>query len=150
TLQLVISESPAPPSRLNASVPRDLETICLNCLQKDPGRRYATAAELVADLGRFLKHEPIRARPPGRAERCLRWVRSRPTAAGLLAASALLVAAAGVGAWLIHQQRAAAHDRQARTDQKVRGDLERARGLVEEGWPAHDLAKLSEARAEGN
>jgi tetratricopeptide (TPR) repeat protein len=150
TLQQVLAEEPVPPSRLNPQVPRDLETICLKCLQKDSGRRYRTAADLAADLERFLRHEPIQARPTGRLERCLRWVRRRPTAAGLLAAVTLLVAAGAVGAWWLHQQQTAARARQAQTDQEVRGVVGRGRGLLEEGWHAADLAKLTEARAEGN
>jgi serine/threonine-protein kinase len=150
TLQQVLAEEPVPPSQINRRVPRDLETICLKCLQKDPGKRYPMAADLAADLERFLKHEPIQARPPGRLERCLRWVRRRPTAAGLAAAVVLLVAAGAVGAWSLHQQRTAAHSRQAQTDQEVRGIMEQARGPLKEGWQAADLAKLTEARAEGN
>jgi serine/threonine protein kinase len=147
TLQVIYQE-PVPPSRLNARVPRDLETICLKCLQKDPGQRYATAAELAADLERFLKREPIQARPPGRLERCLRWVRRRPAAAGLLAAVVLLVATGAVSGWLVYQQRAAAHDRQMQADQEVRAIVERTRGLVDEGWQAADPAKLTGARTE--
>jgi serine/threonine-protein kinase len=150
TLQQVLAEEPVRPSRLNPRVPRDLETICLKCLQKEPGRRYRAAADLAADLERFLKHEPIQARPPGRLERCLRWVRRRPAAAGLLAAVVLLVAAGAVGAWLVYQQRNASHARQIQTDQQVRAVVERARGVLEEGWQAADPAKLTEARAEGN
>jgi serine/threonine-protein kinase len=150
TLHQVITQDPVPPSRLNRQVPRDLETICLKCLQKEAGKRYPTAGELAADLERFLKHEPIQARPPGRLERCLRWVRRRPAAAGLLAAGVLLVAIGAVGAWLLYQQRGAAHARQAQTDQEVRGIVARARGPLEEGWRAADLTKLTEARAEAN
>jgi eukaryotic-like serine/threonine-protein kinase len=150
TVLQVISQEPVPPARLNARVPRDLGTICLKCLEKDPGKRYATAGELAADLERFLKYEPILARPTGRVEQCLRWVRRRPAVAVLLSAVVLFVLAGGVGAWQFYQQRAAAQARQAQTDGQVRGILERARGLLEDGWRAHDLAKLTESRAEGN
>jgi serine/threonine-protein kinase len=150
TLQQVLADEPMPPSRLMPRLPRDLETICLKCLEKDSGKRYPTAAELAADLERFLKHEPIQARPPRRPERCLRWVRRRPLTASLLAAGILLVAAGAVGGWLLHQRRVAADARQTQIDLKVREVVERARGPLEEGWPAADLAKLTEARAEGN
>jgi serine/threonine-protein kinase len=150
TLQQVLTEDPVPPSRLNPAVPRDLETICLTCLRKNPGERYPQAADLAADLERFSKHEPIQARPPAWWERGLRWAQRRPAAAGLLAAVALLVAAGAIGVWSLYQQRSAAAARQAQTDQEVRGILERARGPLEEGWQAVDLAKLTEVRAEAN
>ena len=63
TVLMVLSEEPVPPRRLNASIPRDLETICLKCLEKDPVNRYASMAELGEDLRRFLEGEPIVARP---------------------------------------------------------------------------------------
>jgi serine/threonine-protein kinase len=150
TLQQVLSEDPVPPARLNSRVPRDRETICLKCLRKEPERRYASARELADDLGRFGRGEPVVARPLRAAERLRKWVRRRPAAAGLLAAVALLVAAGAVGAWLLYQQRAAAHARQALTDEKARGILERARDLLAEGWRAADLAKLTQARTEAN
>jgi serine/threonine-protein kinase len=150
TVHQVISQEPVPPSRLNPKVPRDLETICLQCLQKDPGKRYRTAAGFADDLERFLKHEPIRARPVGRLERGLRWVRRRPAAAALLSAVGLFVAAGTVGAWSVYQQRTAAHTRQALADQEVRGILERARGPLEGGWQAVDLARVAEAVSEAD
>jgi serine/threonine protein kinase len=73
TLQQVVSEKPVPPSRLQPNVPRDLETICLKCLQKDPQRRYSSAADLVADLDRWLQGQPIAARPPSLWRRLARF-----------------------------------------------------------------------------
>jgi serine/threonine-protein kinase len=150
TIDHVIHREPTPPGRLNTLLPRDLETICLKCLDKDPGRRYPAAADLAADLGRFLNHEPIRARPVGRVERGLRWARRRPAAAGLLAAVVLLVLVGGISAGLQYRHVAADRDRQARTDQEVHAVLERARGPLEEAWQAQDLAKLAEVAVEGN
>ena len=145
TLQQVLTKDPVPPSRLNSGVPRDLETICLKCLNKEPPRRYASAAALAEDLLRYGRGEPIAARPAGHGERLARWVRRHPAAAGLLAAVVLLVALGGVGAWLL----AAARAHEAQTNWEVRGVLKRARGLLEEGWQAADMEKLKHAAVEG-
>lgn len=93
TERQVLTDEPIPPSRLNPKVPRDLGTICLKCLQKDPSRRYATAADLAADVDRFLSGKPIVARPVGVAERAVKWTRRRPALASLVAT--LLLALAG-------------------------------------------------------
>jgi serine/threonine-protein kinase len=150
TLHLVVNGEPLPLSRRNARVPRDLETICLKCLEKDPGKRYPTAAALATDLERFLKHEPIQARAPRRVERCVRWTRRRPVAAVLLAAVAVLAAAGTVGGWWLYQQQAAVRARQALTDREVRGIVARARVLLEGGWRTQNFGELTEAGAEAN
>ena len=85
-----------PPRRLNASIPRDLETICLKCLEKEPAKRYASAAALADDLRRYLAGEPIVARPVTRFERAVKWARRRPAIAALLGLVAL-VTALGLG-----------------------------------------------------
>src|SRR5690606_19030256 len=84
TLQQVMSAEPVPPRRLQPTVPLDLQTICLKCLEKDPRRRYRTAEALADDLACFRSGEPIAARPVGRVERLVKWVRRRPAVAGLV------------------------------------------------------------------
>jgi serine/threonine-protein kinase len=85
TLKQVIMQEAVPPTRLNNGIPRDLETICLKCLQKEPRERYASAADLRDDVRRFLKNEPLVARPVGLAGRVLRWIRRNPAWTSLLA-----------------------------------------------------------------
>jgi serine/threonine-protein kinase len=101
----VIAEDPIAPSRHNPRIPRDLETICLKCLQKDPARRYASAQDLGDDLHRFLDGKPVLARPIGLPERGLKWARRHPAFAAVVAMGTLFVTtAAGLTAWLNHQE----------------------------------------------
>jgi formylglycine-generating enzyme required for sulfatase activity/tRNA A-37 threonylcarbamoyl transferase component Bud32 len=83
-LRKVLSDEPAPPSRLGSKAPADLETICLKCLRKEPDKRYGSAEELANDLRRFQAGEPIRARPVGAMERTWKWARRRPALAALV------------------------------------------------------------------
>jgi WD40 repeat protein len=102
TLQLVLTQEPTPPSRLRPGVPRDLEVVCLMCLQKEPEKRYGSALALAEDLERWLTGEAIRARAAGRLERTARWVRRHPAGAGLVVVSglaALALVGVGVGQW---------------------------------------------------
>ena len=123
TIHQVIHQDPVPPSRLNPQVPRDLETICLKCLHKEPARRYASAAALADDLRLFGEGRPIQARPVGWAERSWRWGRRNPTGAALLvAALALIALASGGGVWIV-QQRAERRAESARHDAEMRNDV---------------------------
>jgi hypothetical protein len=96
TLEQVRSREPAAPSSLNKQTPRDLETICVKCLRKEPERRYSSAQELADDLERFVRGEPVAARPVGRLERVAKWMRRNPTVAGLSAVAALALVAGTV------------------------------------------------------
>ena len=92
TVMQVLNEDPVPPSHLQSQVPRDLETICLKCLAKEPHKRYPSALALADDLDRYLADRPIQARRTPVLERGLKWVRRRPTMSCLLAVACLIVA----------------------------------------------------------
>jgi serine/threonine-protein kinase len=96
TLEQIRSREPAAPSSLNRQAPRDLETVCLKCLRKQPEHRYSSAQELADDLRRFVRGEPVAARPTGRLERALKWMRRNPTVACLSAVAALALVAGTV------------------------------------------------------
>jgi serine/threonine protein kinase/Flp pilus assembly protein TadD len=99
TIRLLLETEPRQPRLWNAKIDRDLTTICLKCLEKDPQRRYPSALALSEDLDRWLKHEPIRARPTGMFGRGRKWVRRNPTLALLIVSLAGLAAAIGWNVW---------------------------------------------------
>jgi tetratricopeptide (TPR) repeat protein len=106
TILQVMELEPVPPSRLQPKIPRDLETICLKCLRKEPAKRYAGAADLAEDLRRFQAGEPIMARPTSLWERTFKWARRRPAVAALYAVILLgLVGLAGVAFLLAKHNR---------------------------------------------
>ena len=119
TIQQVLTVDPVPPRQLARSLPRELETICLKCLEKNPARRYASAEELAEELRRWQAGEPISARPVGRLEQAVKWARRKPTAAALAAVSvlALLVVLVGGGLFTLFltQQR----DRAVKAEEKA-------------------------------
>jgi serine/threonine protein kinase/tetratricopeptide (TPR) repeat protein len=106
TIKLLLDTEPKQPRLLNPKIDRDLSTICLKCLEKDPKRRYTSALALAEDLGRWLKHEPILARHTGVFARGKKWVWRNPTSALLAASLIALVAAAG---WIISKSELVRH-----------------------------------------
>ncbi|TWT53040.1 Serine/threonine-protein kinase PknB [Rubripirellula amarantea] len=109
SVMMLLREEPVPPSRLRIKIPKDLETICLKCLEKDPSRRYIDARHLADDLAKFQRGEPISARPISLWERLIRWCKRNPTIAvpsGLAACLALALAVGGpLAAGTIYQQK---------------------------------------------
>ena len=99
TIKLLLDTDPRPPRLLNPKIDRDLSTICLKCLEKDPKRRYSSALALAEDLEHWLKHEPILARHSGIFTRGRKWVRRNPTSALLTAALIALAAVIGWNVW---------------------------------------------------
>jgi WD40 repeat protein/tRNA A-37 threonylcarbamoyl transferase component Bud32 len=150
-LHQVLHDEPKPPRGLNDRIPRDLETVCLKAMAREKGRRYATADALADDLRRFLKGEPVRARPAGRLERAARWVRRRPAAAALLAVSALAaLALVGLAVGLAYNARLG---EAYRSETAARAEAERAFAAAEaarkaeaEQRQAADVARKAEER----
>ncbi len=157
TMRSVVSDEPVPPSRLQARVPRDLETVCLKCLEKDPRKRYASAEELADDLRRFLDGQPIRARAVSVWERGVKWARRRPAVAALLAVSVLAAAALLAGEiWHHREMTVAYHEARQRRDEAeaerrqavarlVQLNVVSGMRLVEDGDPLGSLPRFVEA-----
>src|SRR5262249_47002254 len=101
TLEQVLNFEPVAPRLLNPAVPPDLQTVCLKCLEKEPGKRYATALDLSCEFGRFLTDDPIQARPVARAERVWRWCRRKPALATALGAAQVLLLTMLIGGPLL-------------------------------------------------
>jgi WD40 repeat protein/tetratricopeptide (TPR) repeat protein len=151
TLARVLHDPPEPPARLRPDMPRDLQTVCLKCLEKDAARRYPTTAALADDLGRFLAGRPVQARPVPAWERCWRWcARNRPLAAALAVVAALLVAVtlgSMVAAIRLGREadRATAAER-AQAEQLFRSVLNDARSMRRGAQPGRRVDALARIR----
>jgi WD40 repeat protein len=155
-LHQVLHDEPRPPRKLNDRIPRDLETVCLKAMAKEPGRRYPTAGALAEDLRRFLDGRPIVARPVGRLERGWRWAKRNKAVASLLAALAVaLLGILGGGAWFTWRldralgsavDSARQEELARRKEELARKDAEDQRGLAEQ-WLVE--VRRAEAAARG-
>lgn len=137
TLQKIRFDDPLPPRRLQSGIPRDLETICLQCLQKAPERRYASALHLADDLHRFLHFEPIHARPTPVWEHVLKWCRRKPAHAALIGLGSLAAFSAIAAAIIIPQ----------REYRRVAGLRREVVDLMQEGRAALDRDEVEAAQA---
>jgi predicted Ser/Thr protein kinase len=139
TLEKVRSQAVVPVRELRPDCPRDLETICLKCLEKDPSRRYASAADLADDLRRWQAGEPIVARPVGRAERAWKWVKRNPVPTAAAIAATIALALGGVAL----DQRARRATAEAG---KIQSELDAQKELSAEKTRGLRDAELSAAR----
>jgi tetratricopeptide (TPR) repeat protein len=133
TLMRLLNEEPVPPSRLQPRVSRDLETICIKCLQKNTRRRYSSAAELTDDLKRFQAGETILARPVGRLERAWRWGRRNPRVAALSGTVAILLVAVAVTLSVMGLRMAREREAMSETRKQAHERLELAIDAMETG-----------------
>jgi WD40 repeat protein/serine/threonine protein kinase len=162
TILQTLAEAPVSPRRLQPGLPRDLDTICLKCLEKQPEKRYASALALADDLARFLAGQPILARPIGRLEHAWRWCRRNPALATLSAAVTVLLLLLGIGlpvaAWLRHERDLAQHAEKKASDLlselqdaqreiKVRSHLSQARAFRHSGKVGQRFKCLEELAA---
>ena len=152
TLTQVLSQEPLSPRLLNPAVPMDLAAVCAKCLEKEPVRRYPSAQALADDLGRFVRDEPIQARPVSPPQKLWRWCRRKPVLAGALTSALLLLIVVAVGApiaaYRINRERIIVRQSLYAADMRVvqqaieEGDLGRARELLAQHVPRQAEADL--------
>jgi serine/threonine protein kinase len=139
TVVQVLAQDPVAPRELRPDCPRDLETICLKCLEKNPAKRYATAEDLAEDLRRFQAGDTIRARPAGKVERVVKWAKRRPGSAaaivvGVIAALLVLLLSVGFNYRLTQKNSdlKIANERERESTKRARANFEKARQVVKD------------------
>ncbi len=152
TLDQVLHQEPVSPQLINPQIPRDLETICLRCLQKNPDQRFSSAKDLADELKRFLAGEPIHSRPAGPVEKLWRYCRRKPALSGLAAAVALLFLVVAIGspimAWRIRNSERTLAENLYAADMKLvelsvtEGNWGRARALLHAHVPSRGARDL--------
>jgi serine/threonine protein kinase len=130
-LDAVREHNPESPSKGDATIPRDLDVICMKCLEKEPGRRYHSARELADDLDRWLDGRPITARPVGPATRAVMWCRRKPLAAGLAAAFLISAIVGSTGILINWREVRRQRDELAKANVQVRSEWQASRSLNE-------------------
>jgi WD40 repeat protein/serine/threonine protein kinase len=130
-LLLVTRADPVPPAQLQPNCPRDLNTICLKCLEKEPRKRYASAGELADDLQRFLDNEPITARPITAWERAVKWSRRHPTVASLIGVAVVVVL--GLAAFMAHTNQTLREAAERESQRALEAERRQVRLIVTNG-----------------
>ena len=153
TLRQIHEEEPLSPQRLQPSVPRDLETICLACLEKEPSRRYSTAEALADDLERFLAHRPIRVRPPTLVRQVRLWIRRHPARAVI--AAVLMIVGFGLPSillshtWQLEREHGQAVAAQAAAEESARMAIESEARVRQHVYVA-DIRVAQQLRQDGD
>lgn len=143
-----LTVDPPDPRQLNKHLPRDMCTICLKCLERDPNRRYSNAKELAEEFGRYLRREPILSRPISRTERGLRWAKRKPALTTAIASIVFLAIAGPVAAVVFHHQQAQLRAKMEENDNLIKRRNSELAGLNKENTALRSQLDVWEAKSD--